>query len=75
MVDNKPTREQVVKLMESSQSEAEWTENCDTVKATFGDYPDYWYEAILKSGVAKRTLAKFGADADLHVIVLPVVRD
>ncbi len=50
----------VVKLMESSKSENEWNSNCDKVKAAHnGQYPDYWFESIMSSGVAWNTFRKF----------------
>lgn len=47
-------REDVVALMESSQNETEWNDNCDAVKRAFGGYPNWWYEAIMMSGVGHR---------------------
>lgn len=47
------TEEQVVELMKSSKSEAEWNTNCDKVKAAFaGAYPQWWYKTIILSGIA-----------------------
>ena len=47
------TKEEVVELMKSSKSVAEWDENCDIVKACNGGvYPGFWYEVILISGLA-----------------------
>lgn len=49
-------REEVVKLMQSSKSEQEWNANADKVKAACdGNYPSFWYEAIILSGVYLRT--------------------
>ena len=55
------TREGVLKLMESCQTEKEWNDNCDKVKAAnpyggYPDYPNFWFEVILQSGVAYRVL-------------------
>jgi hypothetical protein len=61
---------EVVTLMESSKSEAEWDANCDKVKAACGGYPDFWWKAIMMSGVASRTTVKFGGDAEIHIIPL-----
>ncbi len=45
-------KEQVVLLMKTSKSEQEWDSNCDKVKKSHsGDYPDFWYSAIILSGV------------------------
>ena len=55
------TREEVVELMSSSKTEREWNENADTVKAlNDGQYPGFWYAAILLSGVAHETRKKWG---------------
>lgn len=53
------TREEVIALMESSRSEAEWNANCDRVQRACSGYPEFWYEAIVLSGVAERTVAKW----------------
>lgn len=50
------TKEEVLQLMTSSRSLEEWNENCDKVKAALGDYPDYWYEEVLQSGLMRKTL-------------------
>lgn len=60
-------REQVIELMESSQSEAEWNANCDRVKRECGGYPVFWFEAIMLSGLANRVLARFGRDDKIRV--------
>jgi hypothetical protein len=44
--------DEVVSLMKSSKSEAEWNDNCDKVKKACGGYPEFWYDAIILSGVA-----------------------
>ncbi len=55
------TPEEVVALMESSRSRVEWEANEDKVALAFnGAFPEFWFEAILKSGVARRTFDKIG---------------
>lgn len=50
------TQEGVVSLMKSSKSETEWNNNCDEVKrANGGDYPRFWFGAIVLSGVLSTT--------------------
>lgn len=45
--------ENVVDLMKSSKSVEEWNLNCDRVKeANQNDYPEFWFSAIIQSGVA-----------------------
>lgn len=51
------THNQVISLMESSKSEAEWNENCDKVKKACNGYPDYWFSDIIVSGLAARVQA------------------
>lgn len=60
--------QQVVELMQGSKSEAEWNANTRKVKQIFkGGYPDFWYRAIVLSGVATKTAAKYGAKAEIRV--------
>lgn len=48
---------EVVKLMESSKNESEWNTNCDTVKKSCGgDYPEFWFSAIIVSGLINRVM-------------------
>ncbi len=60
------SQDEVVQLMQSSRTEAEWNANADKVKAAFinprtkrPDYPDFWYSAIIMSGVYSVTASKF----------------
>ena len=32
-----------------------------------GGYPDFWYRAIVQSGVAAETAAKFGGSAEIKI--------
>lgn len=50
------TPQGVVALMSSSQNEHEWNKNCNAVKAANSGYPNFWYEKIILSGIAARTL-------------------
>jgi hypothetical protein len=61
------TREEVIALMESSTSETEWNDNCDKVKSACGGYPDYWWEAIMQSGLSQRVTAAFGGSDEITV--------
>ncbi len=45
---------EVVALMKSSKSEAEWDKNCDFVKKKCGGYPGFWYAAIILSGLLNK---------------------
>ena len=63
MADNTVTpmsRSEVVALMQSTTSEAEWNENCDIVKeCNGGHYPPYWFESIILSGIACNVMEHF----------------
>ncbi len=52
-------KDDVVSLMESSKTEAEWNTNCDKVITANNGYPQFWYAAIVLSGVMSKTSAKF----------------
>lgn len=59
------TPEGVVALMESSQCSSDWNANCDRVKAANArdgrpDYPSFWYEKIIQSGLLRRVGLKWG---------------
>ena len=49
----------VVTLMQSSKSETEWNANCDKVKAANDGYPQFWFAAIVLSGVMSTTSSKW----------------
>jgi len=50
----------VVTLMQSSKTEKEWSTNCDKVRsANGGGYPQFWYAAIVLSGVMSATSSQF----------------
>ena len=54
------TLEGVRELMADSTSNAEWSRNCDAVRAANGgNYPPFWYDTVEASGLADRTCAKF----------------
>lgn len=49
------SEQEAVQLMGSTKSLAEWRENVARVKAAHGGkYPDWWYQAIVLSGLATR---------------------
>lgn len=64
------TRDEVVTLMKSSATEAQWNANCDKVKAACGGYPPFWFEVILRSGVARETMASWGGTDQIRVVPL-----
>ena len=46
---------QVVDLMSSATSEKDWNSKADQVKKACGGYPDFWYRAVILSGVMATT--------------------
>jgi len=62
------TEQEVVALMESSTTEQEWNTNCDKVKRACGDYPAFWYQTIILSGLGDRVAAKWGGDMQLRFV-------
>lgn len=62
--------QEVITLMESSSTLAEWESNCDEVQEACDGYPPFWYKSIIASGLADRVAAKWGGDAKIHIISL-----
>lgn len=49
--------QQVVKLMQSSKSEAKWATNEKRVMRAFGgNHPEFWHRAIVQPGIATKTV-------------------
>ncbi len=63
------TEQEVVALMKTSKTEAEWNKNCDKVKAACGGYPEFWFRALVISGVMRETTAAFGGNDQIHISV------
>lgn len=61
------TEQELIDLMESSNSEKEWNANCDIVKQKCNGYPSFWYKAIVIGGVMAETSAKWGGDDKIHI--------
>lgn len=58
----------VVQYMKDSTSSESWVRRCEYVKdANNGDYPDFWYSAIILSEVMYKTTAKWGSDDKIRV--------
>ncbi len=64
------TQEEVITLMESSQTEEEWNANCAKVKAACDGYPPFWHQEIIQSGLAEKIAARWGGDAQIHVMMI-----
>jgi hypothetical protein len=62
------TKDEAIKLMESSKSVTDWNANADEVKtANNGNYPNWWYREIIMSGLAGKVTAHFGASAEIAI--------
>lgn len=49
----------VVAYMSAAKSEKDWNERCDEVKRQNAGYPNFWFAAIVLSGVAHQTASKW----------------
>ena len=63
--------ESVVEYMKLSSSARDWDNRCDEVKRVNEGYPTFWYSAIMLSGVATAITAKWGSDAEIHLVTFP----
>ncbi len=59
-------KQQVIDLMRSSKDRTEWDKNCDTVKKACGGYPDFWYGAVISSGLADEVLGSGASKINIH---------
>lgn len=59
--------EEVVRLMESSQTSDEWNNNADKVKTACDGYPSFWFRAVVLSGVMARVTARWGGSDRISV--------
>ena len=50
------TEPEVVSVMRSSVSEQDWDRNADLIKEKCGGYPDFWFSAIVRSGLMKTVI-------------------
>lgn len=62
------TETEVVELMESCQTSAEWRAACNRVKAVFDGYPEFWFTAIVQSGIAGRVARRWGGTDKITVV-------
>lgn len=61
MEHNLTQESDVVKHMKQAANESDWNRRCDEVKdANGGDYPSFWFKAIILSGVASQTAMQWG---------------
>ncbi len=65
------TLDDVVTLLESSQSEDDWNDSCDKIKsANGGSYPDFWWEHIIQTNFAKRVSSRWGGDDKIRISIV-----
>lgn len=58
----------VTRHMQEAQTEQDWNSRCDQVKrANGGHYPSFWFNDVVLSGIAERTLGKIGKSAGISV--------
>ena len=54
------TQHEGVELMMSSTTENEWNANCDKIKSAHnGDYPEWWYQGMILSGLMHMITSTF----------------
>ena len=57
------TPEGVTAHMSEATSEDDWNKRCDQVQAANGgNYPDFWYETVILSGLLDKTLGPGSSD-------------
>jgi len=61
------TKEEVVQLMESSQTAEDWDTNADKVKAACNGYPSFWFPTIVMSGLVNRVAARWGGSGGIRI--------
>ena len=61
------SEQEVIDLMKSSKSEQEWNANADIVRSKYDGYPDFWFMAIIASGIASEVLSGFGIDIKIRI--------
>lgn len=64
----------VVELMESSATAVEWDDNADRVKAANDGYPEFWYRAIILSGLGERVAARWGGSGRIEIKIFGPAR-
>lgn len=57
--------EDVVALLKTSLSPEIWADNLKLIRdANGGDYPDFWYEAVVRSGLIDRICMKWDIEGE-----------
>jgi hypothetical protein len=63
---------EVVELMKTSKNEKEWNANADQVRAACGGgYPNFWFRAIVMSGLMHEVSARWGGTDEMKIEVFP----
>lgn len=64
------TQTGVVAYMSEATSDSDWNKRCDEVKRVNSGWPNFWYIAIIMSGLCAKVTAKWGGDDQIHVTTL-----
>jgi hypothetical protein len=51
--------------MSGATSKNDWNKRCGQVEAANGGYPSFWYETVILSGLADKTLGTGGSDISI----------
>lgn len=66
------TKDDVMALLESCQSAADWEAACETIKEAHNwSYPTYWWEDVKKSGLMDRIMARWGTSSEIRIVSDP----
>lgn len=62
------TPEGVKSFMSEATSDADWDKRIEAVlMANGGSYPSFWFATIMITGLAAKTAAKWGGNADIQI--------
>ncbi len=60
------TQDEVLSLMRSSKTSAEWDANCYKVKVAHnGEYPPYWFSEVIRSGLIKEVMGPGAGEIEI----------
>jgi len=59
-----------MKALEAVTTEAGWSQLCLDIKKEHGGYPSDWFARVNQSGLMARVAARFGKDAEIHLVAV-----
>lgn len=65
------TPEKLAEFMSYSKSKADWNARCELVKKVCGDYPSYWYQTCIASGLIDRVLGNGSSEIKMEIVTFP----